>query len=263
MPTSDQVVAAEAYAKALGTSDDSALKAVASLLADDVVVETNFGRAEGAEAAVALLSEPRTAGLVAGATWSAPEAEGDRLIVTATPSGPAPFGGLELAFEFSGGRIARVEQQTLPAAPPEPAPIRLTDEIKNAVDGALDNATPMLIAYCDDGGQIHLSFRGTIQSHGDDQLALWARDPGGGLPRNIQARPQVTLFYQDPATRTSYTFYGRARLEPEPAARTAIFERSPARERQADFRRRGAAIVVDLDRVEGRDSAGRFLLARD
>jgi Pyridoxamine 5'-phosphate oxidase len=120
----------------------------------------------------------------------------------------------------------------------------------------------MLIAYCDDGGQIHLSFRGTIQSHGDGQLALWARDPGGGLPRNIEARPQVTLFYHDPATRTSYTFYGRARLEPDPGGRTAIFEASPAREQQADFRRRGVAIVVDLDKVEGRDAGGRFVMVR-
>lgn len=125
-----------------------------------------------------------------------------------------------------------------------------------------DNGTPMLIGYSGDSGQIHLSFRGTIQAHGDSQLALWARDPEGGLPRNIAARPQVTLFYHDPAKRTTYSFYGRARAEPDPGARAAIFDGSPEREQQMDFRRRGVAIVVELDRVEGRDSGGRFVLER-
>lgn len=268
MPSGDQVAAAEAYISALvsaaGNSNDAdAVKAVASVLADGVTAESNFGRAEGIEAVIALLAEPRTAGLVSGAAWSPPSADGGRLVVTAAPAGPAPFGGLELVFEFSGSKITRVEQQMLPAAPPEPIALRLTSEIKNAVDGALGNGTPMLIGYTGDGGQIHLSFRGTIQAHGDRQLALWARDPEGGLPRNIVARPQVTLFYHDPTNRTTYSFYGRARAEPDPGARAAIFEGSPAREQQMDFRRRGVAIVVDLDRVEGRDSGGRFLMVRD
>jgi Pyridoxamine 5'-phosphate oxidase len=258
----DQKSAVAAYQAALSSPGNDTAKAVARVLAEDVVVETNFGRAEGIDAALALLSEPRTASLVAGARWSPPSADGSRVTVTAIPAGPAPFGGLEVVIEFAGPKIARVEQQTLPAAPATPAELRLTDDIKNAVNGALDRGTPMLIAHSDASGQIHLSFRGTIQSYDDQALALWARDPEGGLPRNIPARPQVTLFYHDPATRTSYTFYGRARAEHDPVARTRIFENSPQRERQMDFRRRGTAIVVDLDRVEGRDPGGRFLMVR-
>jgi Pyridoxamine 5'-phosphate oxidase len=266
---SDRGAAVEAYKTAIagsaGTAGaaDAAARAVAEVLADDVVVQTNFGKAVGVQEVIALLREPRTAGLLAaGADWSAPSAEGDRVVVTARLPGSAPFGGIEFVFEFAGDKIARVEQQTLPAAPAAPGELRLTSAIKAAVNGALDNSTPMMIAYRDEAGEIHLSFRGTIQSHGDDQLALWARDPEGGLPRNIADRPQVTLFYHDPASRTTYTFYGRARAERDPAARTAIFENSHPREQQADFRRRGVAIVVDVDRVEGRDSGGRFLMLR-
>jgi len=257
---SDRMTAVEAYRGALSGGDANA---VAGHLADDVVVETNFGRAEGAEAALALLAEPRTAGLLAnGAQWSEAAAVGDVVTVTAELPAAAPFGGLEFVFTFAGAKIARVEQQTLPAAPVKAMPLLLTDEIKGAVNGALDNATPMLIAYSDSDGVIHVSFRGTIQAYSGESLALWARDPGGGLPRHIAARPKVTLFYHDPATRVSYTFYGQARIENEPAARAAIFENSHPRERQMDFRRRGVAIVVDLDKVEGRGPGSRILMSR-
>jgi limonene-1,2-epoxide hydrolase len=258
----DWMQAVEAYTKALGNSDQAAARAVAGVLADDVVVQSNFGHAEGPDAAVALLQERRTTRLLAdGAEWSAPSADGERVTVTASLPDSAQY-GLELVFEFARGKIAKVEQQTLPAAPVPPAELRLTDAIKTAVNGALDNATPMLIAYRDDAEQIHLSYRGTIQAYSDDQLALWARDPEGGLPRNIPDRPQVTLFYHDPASRASYSFYGRARVENEPTERAVIFENSHPGEQQMDFRRLGVAIVVDLDRVEGRDSSGRFLMLR-
>jgi hypothetical protein len=260
---SGRSAAVEAYTTALMRSDEASADLVAAVLTEDVVVETNFGRAEGVAAAVALLREPRTAGLLAaGARWSEPAADGGRVAVRAALPPTAAFGGLELVFEFAGDKIARVEQQTLPPAPPPPRSLRLNPEIKAAVDGALDNQTPMMIGYLDGDQQIHLSFRGTIQAYSDDQLALWAREPDGGLPRNIGDRPHVTLFYHDPARRTSYTFYGRARVEHEPAARAAIFEKSHPREQQMDFRRRGVGIVVDLDRVEGRVAGQRVLMLR-
>jgi hypothetical protein len=258
-----QTAAVEAYLAALGTADECAARALGAAFADDILVQTNFGRAQGREGAMALLREPRTAGLVAaGVQWSAPASDGDRIVVTGTLPQNAPFSGLELVFEFTGGTISRVEQQTLPPPPLQPQPLRLTPQIKAAVDGALDNQTPMMIAYLDGAEQIHLSFRGTIQAFSDDQLALWARDPEGGLPTNIAARPKVTLFYHDAAKRATYTFYGRARIAADPETRAVIFESSHPREQQADFRRRGVAIVVDLDRVEGRDPGGRLLLQR-
>lgn len=260
---SDRSSAVEAYKNALVNSGEDAANAAAAHLADDVVVETNFGRAAGIDEALALLREPRTAGiLAAGPRWSEPAADGDTVTVTATLPPTAPFGGIEFVFVFSGAKIARVEQQTLPAAPPTPASLKLSGEIKDAVNGALDNQTPVLIGYRDANNEIHISFRGTVQAYSDDQLALWARDPGGGLPKNIVARPKVTLFYHDPKTRTTYSFYGRARIAEEPASRAAIFENSHPREQRLDFRRRGVAIVVDLDKVEGRNPGGRILMLR-
>jgi Pyridoxamine 5'-phosphate oxidase len=257
---SDRNTAVEAYQKAIVKGDDDS---VAGYLADDVVVETNFGRAEGVEGALALLHEPRIAGLLAaGPRWTEPTESGDTITVTARFPATAPFGGVEFVFTFAAAKISRVEQQILPAEAIPPAKLLLTDDIKSAVDGALDNQTPMMIAYSDGDGEIHLSYRGTIQAYSDDQLALWARDPEGGLPRHITARPKVTLFYHDPKTRTTYTCYGRARITDDEDTRTAIFDNSPARERQMDFRRRGVAILVDLDKLEGRGPGGRILMLR-
>lgn len=255
----DRTAAVEAYQNALVNAGDDAAKELAAHLAEDVVAETNFGRAAGPAEVLALLREPRTTSLIAaGPSWSAPVTHGQVVTVTAR----SPSGGLELVFTFAGNRIARIEQQMIPAAPPPPVPLRLTGEIKAAVDGALDNETPVLVAYSTQDGEIHVSYRGTVQAYSDDQLALWARDPQGGLPRNIVSRPKVTLFYRDPKTRVTYTFYGRARIEDGPAARTAIFDNSHPRERQMDFRRGGVAIVVNLDKVEGRGPAGPLLMLR-
>lgn len=259
----DRIAAVEAYQNALSSADDTAAEALSVHLAPDVVVETNFGRASGAGEALELLREPRTAGLLAASpSWSAPVTSADTVTVRATISPPSLFGGLELVFTFARDRIARVEQQVLPAPPPAPGPLKLTEAVREAVDGALDNETPMLMAYTAPDGEIHVSYRGTVQVYSDDQLALWARDPHGGQPRNIVSRPKVTLFYRDPGTRVMYTFYGRARLVDDPDDRTVIFENSHPREQQMDFRRAGAAIVVDLDRVEGRDSSGPLLMLR-
>lgn len=259
---SDRIAAVEAYKNALVQADEGSLAAVAGVLAGDVVIQTNFGRAEGAPAALELLREPRTGGLVKGAQWSEPAERDGAVTVTATLAPGAMMAGLEFAFTFTGEEISRVEQQMLPAAPPEPTPLRLTEDIKAAVHNALDNQTPMLIAYRDAADQIHLSFRGTVEPYSDDQLSLWSRDPGAGLPRNIVAHPEVTLFYHDPGSRTNYAFYGRARIEPDPEARRRIFDASNVREQYMDFRRRGVAIVVDLDKVEGRGPAGRVLMVR-
>jgi hypothetical protein len=257
---SDRITAVEAYQNAIVKGDDDS---VAGYLTDDVVVETQWGRAEGVEGALALLHEPRIAGLLAaGPRWTEPAESGDTIAVTARFPAAAPFGGVEFVFTFTGAQISRVEQQILSATPVPPTELRLTDEIKDAVNGAFDNQTPMMIAYSDGEGEIHLSFRGTIQAYSDDRLAVWARDPAGGLPRHILVQPKVTLFYHDPKTRTTYTFYGRARITDDQDTRAAVFDNSPARERQMDFRRGGVAIIVDLDKVEGRTPAGRILMLR-
>jgi len=138
--------------------------------------------------------------------------------------------------------------------------IELTDEMKEALDGALVNRTPVIMSYVDADGQPHISFRGTAQVYSSDQLAVWARNPEGGLQSAVGVSPKVSLLYRDPETRLSWQFLGRARIEDDEAARNVIYDASPEFERKADPDRKGKALVIDVDKVVSR---GEVLMERD
>lgn len=140
-------------------------------------------------------------------------------------------------------------------AAPEATPIQLSDEIKGWVNNAYDNKTPIVVVYVDENGQPSMSFRGTVQAYGDDKLAFWARGTGN-IQNGLAARPQITIWYRDPAARTTLQFRGRARLTEDQGDRDQIFDTSPAAEQAADPDRKGLAFIIDLDRVDGRTAAG-------
>ena len=128
--------------------------------------------------------------------------------------------------------------------------LALTDEIKALVDNALANGAPLLLAAVSPDGKPVASFRGSVQTYSDDQLGLWARNAEGGTLDAIRANPNVVLVYRS-ATTPVLQFHGRARITSDEAERARVFESAPEREQKADPERKGAAVIVDLDRVEG------------
>lgn len=138
----------------------------------------------------------------------------------------------------------------------------LSEEITTAVNNALADGKPILMAYVADDGQPHLSFRGSVHVHSPESLAVWARNPEGGLPNAVGRNPRVTLMYRDAQSRTSYTFYGRATVTTDEATRRRVYDESAEPERNADPDRKGIAIVVDLDRVDGFKPPDRFTMRR-
>jgi catechol 2,3-dioxygenase-like lactoylglutathione lyase family enzyme len=147
--------------------------------------------------------------------------------------------------------------ETEPLAIP---PVGLTGDLAAAVNDAASRGVPLAVAYVDGDGLPHLSIRGTVQVHGDAELALWARSPG--MPDALRVNPNVALLYQDLANHTFYQFTGRAHVDHDPAARDAVFENSPEREQAQDPQRSGAAIVVAVDSVRGRGPAGFVQMLR-
>lgn len=133
--------------------------------------------------------------------------------------------------------------------------IKLTDEMREALANALADRAPVILAYVATDGQPNVSFRGTTQVYSDDQIAIWARNPEGGLLRGIAANPKIALLYRNPETRIAWQFQGRARLEEDEQVRRTVYENSPEVERNADPERKGKAILLDVDRVIQRGQA--------
>jgi Pyridoxamine 5'-phosphate oxidase len=133
---------------------------------------------------------------------------------------------------------------------PATSSLVLTDEIKALVNGALANGSPLLLVAVSPDGKPVASFRGSVQTYSDDQLGLWARNAEGGTLDAIRANPNVVLIYRS-ATTPVLQFHGRARIASDDAERKRVFESAPEREQAADPERKGAAVIVDLDRVEG------------
>jgi len=131
-----------------------------------------------------------------------------------------------------------------------PQPLKIDDAIKSAINGAFAARKFVVVAYVGADGYAHMSFRGTTQVFGPQQLAVWARKPDDGLAQSILDRPQLTFFYADIVDRQFYTFYGRGHIATDEAVRTQIFDASPELEQSRDPERKGVAIVVDVDRVE-------------
>ena len=140
--------------------------------------------------------------------------------------------------------------------------LELTDDIAEEINTAYESGRPVVIAYVADDGYPHLSFRGTAQVFGPQELAVWARNPEGGLPTAVAERPPVSLIYRNPQTRQMYIFYGHARVATDEATKQVVYEQAPEREQQADPERRGVAIVIDLERVDGISPERRFRMQR-
>ena len=66
----------------------------------------------------------------------------------------------------------------------------------------------------------------------------------------IKANPNVVLVYRSAAAPV-LQFHGVARVAADESERKRVFESSPEREQNADPERKGAAIIVDLTKVEG------------
>jgi hypothetical protein len=259
----DHEQAARRWIAALSAPTEQAMSELGEVVAEDVATASPTGTANGRADVLATFAQSPLASFFAQATWTEPTV-GETVEVSGTFPPQAPVGGVTLRFTFGpDDRISRVETSLLPGPPPVPTKIEITEEMKAAVDGALVNRTPITVAYVDADGQPHLSLRGTTQVFGDDQLAIWIRDPKGGLVSAIEENPHLALLYRDSATRTTYQFYGRAHVDRSDQTAEIVYSNSPELERNVDLQRKGVAVIVALDRVEGRDGSGAFVMKRD
>ena len=139
------------------------------------------------------------------------------------------------------------------SAPPILTELRLSDEMQRAVNTAFETMKPIVVSYVDENGAPQLSFRGSTQAYSETQLAIWVRNPEGRILESIEKNPAIALLYGsfEPTARAFMIFRGRARIDGTDAVRRHVYEHAHAFERDKDKDRKGSALIIDLDSVEG------------
>jgi hypothetical protein len=145
--------------------------------------------------------------------------------------------------------------------------MKMTDEIKGALGDPFGSGNFAIISYVDSAGQPNLSFRGSIHVHGDKQLALWARNPEGGLLKALKdhgGQGKVGILYRNPnpEARSMLTFKGTARIDDSDAMREKVYGEIPTQEQNSDRDKKGSAVIVELDSVDGMYPGARVAMRK-
>jgi len=130
-------------------------------------------------------------------------------------------------------------------------PIALTDEMAKALDNALVDRSPCLVATASAEGVPDVSYRGSVMVFDNEHLAFWERAKGETLS-NLEENPHVCVLYRNAETRLGWRFYGGAEVLRDGPRRAQIMERVNQFELAQDAERTGYAILIRVDRVRAR-----------
>jgi hypothetical protein len=142
--------------------------------------------------------------------------------------------------------------------------LELNGEIAGAIDTAASRGRLVALGYVDEHGDASVSFRGSTHVHGSQQLAIWVRKADEGFAKAIAAHPQVSLVYYSPGGGPGpryLSFKGRAHVDS--SANDEVYSAIIEGERQQDPDRKGVAVIIDVDSVNGFADSGPFRMERE
>ena len=154
---------------------------------------------------------------------------------------------------------------TQQAAPEPLTELKLNDQIKQMVNTSFTSGKPIIVAYTDANGAPSLSFRGSATAYSDTQLAIWARNPEGGINKVLAGKAgPVTMLYRNPGPddRAMLQFRGVAHIDPSPETREKVYSNIPEAEQNADREKKGDAVIIDLERVDGFMPGARVVMRK-
>jgi Pyridoxamine 5'-phosphate oxidase len=264
-----RVQAAEAVVKSIKTGERSASERARAHLANDVVLE--IVRAQGNDEIKGIDQVLFRLGGIWAQTpiyqrgaWSEPKADGDTLKVEGVfpDLGAAPQ-AMNLTFHFNGdGKVSRVQQQMVTGGPPQQVD-EIPTYLRGQIDSALFNNTPMVVCYVDADGQPQQSLRGSTLVFSPTQLAIWVRNAEGGIIKAMANNPRLSLLYRDSNSRSTIVVQGRGHVATDEETRHRLYDMSPEVEQMHDPDRKGAALIIDINRLQGGGPKGNFRMQRD
>jgi len=224
---------------------DADAAAWAAVLDEDVRFETLGKALSGRGDVAAQLAGTRFAHL----DWA--RLEHPALVLAGSPRPNTRDRGLVLTIEPGDGGLRQVSVQNMPIPPHVATPMWMDPALRDRFDTALVKKHAMSIAYVDADGRPQLSLRGSLRTFDEETLCFWARDATGGIAAAIAINPHVALLYRDEEARATYRLAGRAWIAEDETTRRHVYADIPPIEQQHDFARLGAAILIELDLVEG------------
>jgi len=246
------------------TGEGSAARQATAFLADDVVLVAGGERIVGrAQVGGRITGQWPMTPVYNRATWSTPTLDDHTVKVEATSRDVfAPVPRFELAFTFNDqAQITQIEQIPLERSTPSVTDT-IPDFVRTYVNNALANGTPMVIACTDPDGSPNLTLRGATQVFSDTQLSVWLRHAEGDTVKAIRVNPRMAALYRDSRNRTTLVFHGRGHIATDEATRNRVFEIAPEVEQNHDPQRLGAALIIDVERMDGMSAHGMTQVRR-
>lgn len=144
--------------------------------------------------------------------------------------------------------------------------INIDDHMKRIIEAAPAEGVHCLVGSVSADGWPHIGPKGSLIVYDTETLAYWER----GLATthaNIQANPRMTVYYRNSARRdelprgAGWHFYGVAEIHRDYGIWREVMARVPKAELDRDPDRKGAAILIRVERIT--DPAGGVLQERD
>ena len=129
-----------------------------------------------------------------------------------------------------------------------PAPIALTDEMRERSDSALLNRTPCMMATASASGEPSIAFKGSMMVFDDEHLAYWERTLRGQA-FHVEENPQVVVYYADLPNRVHWKFFGEAIVHRNGEIRERIMSRVIPVELDRDPERKGYGVLVRVGKI--------------
>lgn len=126
--------------------------------------------------------------------------------------------------------------------------IKMTDEMRDLVDKALDYGAPCMLGTVDPDGGPHIGFRGSMMVFDDEHLAYWERTLRGEASY-VANNPKVVVMQRNREKKLGWKFYGTATIIRDGPVRLQVMERTPKVELERDPERKGSAVLIKVDLI--------------
>jgi len=137
--------------------------------------------------------------------------------------------------------------------------ISISDQMKELVDNALANGSPCILATVSADGEPDIGYKGSMMVFDNESLAYWERTKRVHM-KNVKGNPRVVVLFRDAKTKAAWRFHGTATLHESGSIRDQVMARTVKDELDKDPERKGAAVVIRLDKIT--NMGGQVLSSR-